>query len=72
MNHEVISVESPRLASSLPKFPEELKRKTDFGNEGREATESGVYDGLLKQILIEIALEKIAAHNFGVNMSGST
>ena len=63
MNHEVISVESPRLASSLPKFPEELKRKTDFGNEGREATESGVYDGLLKQILIEIALEKIAAHS---------
>ena len=63
MNHEVISVESPRLASSLPKFPEELKRKTDFGNEGREATESGVSDGLLKQILIEIALEKIAAHS---------
>jgi integrase/recombinase XerD len=61
MNHEVISVESPRLASSLPKFPDELKRKTDFGNEGREATEPGVSDGLLKQILIEIALEKIAA-----------
>ena len=61
MNHEVISVESPRLASILPKVPEELKRKADFGNEGREATESGVSDGLLKRILIEIALEKIVA-----------
>ena len=62
MNFESVSVESPCLVPSQASSPGELKRKTDFGNDGREATDPNVSDGLLKQIMIEIALEKIAAH----------
>jgi len=63
MNFESVSVESPRLVPSQANSPGELKRKTDFGNDGREARDPNVSDGLLKQIMIEIALEKIGAHS---------
>jgi len=60
MNFESVSVESPRLPP--PGSPPVSETETGFRNDGREASESGVSDGLLKQILIEIALEKIAVH----------
>ena len=63
MNFESVSVESPRLAPSQESSPGDSKRRQDFGNDGREAIEAGVREGLLKQIMIEIALEKIAAHS---------
>jgi len=62
MNFESVSVESPRLAPSQESSPGDPKRRLDFGNDGREATDPNVSDGLLKQIMIEIALEKMAAH----------
>jgi hypothetical protein len=68
MNFESVSVESPRLAPSQESSPSDPKRRKDFGNDGREAIEAGVREGLLKQIMIEIALEKIAAHS----LCGST
>jgi len=62
MNLEPVCVESPRLVPSPPSSHDELKRKAACDNDcrgdaGRSATEAA-----LKQILIEIALEKIAAH----------
>jgi site-specific recombinase XerD len=63
MNFESVSVESPRLATRQERSPGDLKRRTDFGNDPREAIEPGVSEGLLKQIMVEIALEKIAAHS---------
>jgi len=62
MNLEVVSVESPRLVPSQPSTPDELRRKTAFGNDGRDTAERNTSEVLLKQVLIEIALEKIAAH----------
>jgi len=62
MNLEVVSVESPRFGTSHPSFPGELKQKTAFGNDCRGDCERNASEALLKQILIEIALEKIAAH----------
>jgi hypothetical protein len=62
MNFESVSVESPRLVPSQERSPRDSKRETDFGIDRREAIEPGVYDSLLKQIMIEIALEKIAGH----------
>jgi len=62
MNFESVSVESPRLAPSQESCPGDPKRRQDFAHDGREASEPGIADGLLKQIMIEIALEKIAAH----------
>ena len=63
MNFESVSVESPRLVPSQASSSGELKRKAALGDDGRAASERGVSDGLLKQIIIEIALEKIAAHS---------
>jgi integrase/recombinase XerD len=63
MNFESVSVGSPRLVPSQERSPRDSKRETDFGIDRREAIEPGVYDSLLKQIMIEIALEKIAAHS---------
>jgi site-specific recombinase XerD len=63
MNFESVSVESPCLVPSQASSPGELKRKTDFGNDGREVSDPNVSDGLLKQIMIEVALEKIAGHS---------
>ena len=62
MNLEVVSVESPRLVPSQPSTPDEVRRKTAFGNYGRDTAERNTSEVLLKQVLIEIALEKIAAH----------
>jgi integrase/recombinase XerD len=62
MNVEPVSVESPRLGPSRPNFPGELTQKTVFGNDSRRGCEQYASEALLKQILIEIALEKIAAH----------
>jgi site-specific recombinase XerD len=61
MNLEPVSVENPRLDPSRPNFPGELKPKAAFGNDGREVADPSAAELLLKQILIEIALEKIAA-----------
>jgi len=63
MNFESVSVESPRLVPSQASSSGELKRKAALGDDGRAASEPGVSEGLLKQIMIEIALEKIAAHS---------
>ena len=64
MNFESVSVESPRLDPSQASSPGELKRNAAFGDDYRAASEPGVFEGLLKQVMIEIALEKIAAHGF--------
>ena len=61
MNFEVVSVESPRLAPSQPSSHGELKRKAAFGNDCRGDAERSASEVLLKKVLIEIALEKIAA-----------
>jgi site-specific recombinase XerD len=63
MNFESVSVESPRLVPSQANSPGELKRKAAFGDDARAACGPGVSEGLLKQIMIEIALEKIAVHS---------
>ena len=62
MNLEHVSVESPRFVPSPPSSHGELKRKAACGNDCRGDAERSASDAALKQILIEIALEKIAAH----------
>jgi integrase/recombinase XerD len=62
MNLEPVSVESPRFAPCQPKPHGELTQGTVFGNDRRRGSEQIASELLLKQILIEIALEKIAAH----------
>jgi hypothetical protein len=62
MNLEPVSVESPRFAPSQASSHGELTQKSVFGNDSRRGSERNASDALLKQILIEIALEKIAAH----------
>ena len=62
MNLEPVSVESPHFVPSQPSPLGELKRKSAFGNGCRDATDRSASDAALKQILIEIAQEKIAAH----------
>ncbi len=62
MNLEVISVESPRLVPSRPSSHVELKPKAACDNDCRGEAERSAPDAALNQILIEIALEKIAAH----------
>lgn len=62
MNPQVVSVESPRLEPSPPRPHGEMNRKAAFGNDCRYATEPSASDAALKQIMIEIALEKVAAH----------
>jgi site-specific recombinase XerD len=62
MNFESVSVESPRLDPTQESSSGELKRNAAFGDDGRAECEPGVSEGLLKQVMIEIALEKIAAH----------
>jgi|GEM_PF-5508746 len=61
MNLEPVSVEHPRLVPSRPSAHGELKQKAAFGNDYRVDAESGASKVLLNQVLIEIALEKIAA-----------
>jgi hypothetical protein len=61
MNLEVVSVKTPGLVPTQPSFHGELKRKAPFGNDCRGEAERGASEVLLKQVLIEIALEKIAA-----------
>jgi hypothetical protein len=61
MNLEVVSVETPRLAPTQPSPHGELKRKAPLGNDCRVEAERGASEVLLKKVLIEIALEKIAA-----------
>jgi site-specific recombinase XerD len=62
MNFESVSVESPCFVPSQENSPDKLKQKAVFRADGREVREGGRRDGLYNQILIEIALEKIAAH----------
>ena len=61
MNLEVVSVDPPRLVPTQPSSHGELKRKSTFGNDGCGDVERSASEVLLKQILIEMALEKIAA-----------
>jgi len=61
MNLEPVSVENPRLAPSPPSAPGKLERKAPLGNVCRVDAEPGAPEVLLNQVLIEIALEKIAA-----------
>jgi integrase/recombinase XerD len=56
MNLEPVCVESPRFEPSRPSSHGELKPKAVFDNDRR-----GASDVLLKQVMIEIALEKIDA-----------
>jgi integrase/recombinase XerD len=62
MNLEPVCVESPRLVPSQPSSHGELKRKAACDNDCRGDAGRNASEVLLKQILIEIALEKIAAH----------
>ena len=62
MNFESVSVETPRFESFQTSFAGEQKPKAVFGTDYCEATKPRTNDGLLSQILIQIALEKIAAH----------
>ena len=62
MNLEPVCVESPRLVPSPPSSHGELKRKAACDNDCRGDAGRSASDAALKQILIEIALEKIAAH----------
>jgi len=62
MNLEPVCVESPRLVPSQPSSHGELKRKAACDNDCRGDAGRSASEVLLKQILIEIALEKIAAH----------
>jgi len=62
MNLEPVCVESPRLVPSQPSSHGELKRKAACDNDCRGDAGRSASDAALKQILIEIALEKIAAH----------
>ena len=61
MNFEVVSVESPRLAPSQERSHGELKPKAACDNGCRGDAERSASEVLLKKVLIEIALEKIAA-----------
>jgi integrase/recombinase XerD len=61
MNFEVVSVESPRLAPSQERSHGELKPKAACDNDCRGDAERSASEVLLKKVLIEIALEKIAA-----------
>ena len=61
MNLEPVSVESPRLAPSRPRVARELKRTVAAGNDGRVDAKPVATEVLLNQIMIETALEKIAA-----------
>jgi hypothetical protein len=61
MNLESVSVEHPRFVPCLPSLRGELKQEAAFGNDGRGDAGRNATEVLLKQILIEIALEKIAA-----------
>ena len=62
MNLEPVCVESPRLVPSQTSSHGELKRKAACDNDCRGDAGWSASDAALKQILIEIALEKIAAH----------
>jgi len=62
MNLEHVSVESPRFVPSPPSSHGELKRKAACDNDCRGDAGRNAFEVLLKQILIEIALEKISAH----------
>jgi hypothetical protein len=61
MSFESVSVESPRLVPRQESSLGDPKRRTDLGNDRREAIEPEAREALLKQIMIEIAMEKIAA-----------
>ena len=61
MNFEVVSVGSPRLAPSQERSHGELKPKAACDNDCRGDAERSASEVLLKKVLIEIALEKIAA-----------
>jgi len=62
MNLEPVCVESPRLVPSQPSSHGELKRKAACDNDCRGDAGRNASEVLLKQILIEIEMEKIAAH----------
>jgi len=61
MNLEAVSVETPRLVPTQASSHGELKRNPPLGNDCRVEADPGASEVLLKQVLIEIALEKIAA-----------
>jgi site-specific recombinase XerD len=61
MNLEAVSVEPPRLVPTQANSHGELKANPPLGNDCRVEAEPGASEVLLKQVLIEIALEKIAA-----------
>jgi hypothetical protein len=62
MNLDHVCVENPRFVPSPPSSHGELKRKAACDNDCRGQAERSASEAALKQILIEIALEKIAAH----------
>jgi site-specific recombinase XerD len=62
MNLEPVSVESPRFIPSEAKLSGELQRRAVFRSDRRSQPERSASDVLHNQVLIEIALEKIAAH----------
>jgi integrase/recombinase XerD len=62
MNLEPVSVESPRVVPSPPSSRRQLTQRAVFDNESCRGSAQTASELLLKQILIEIALEKIAAH----------
>jgi len=62
MNLEPVSVESPRVVPSPPSSRRKLTQRAVFDNESCRGSAQTASELLLKQILIEIALEKIAAH----------
>jgi integrase/recombinase XerD len=61
MNLEHVSVESSRFIPSEAKPAGELKRRAVLGSDRRSGPERSASDVLHNQVLIEIALEKIAA-----------
>jgi Phage integrase, N-terminal SAM-like domain len=62
MNLEVVSVETLRLVPTQPSSHHgELKRSVSAGNDSRVDAKPVATEVLLNQIMIEIALEKIAA-----------
>jgi len=63
MNLEPVSVESPRFVPSQPSPHGELKQKAAFGNDGCGDAGRNASEVLLKQILIEIALDAASAQS---------
>ena len=61
MNLEPVSVESPRYLPGERSVARDLRRTAPLGNVFRVDAEPGAPEVLLNQVLIEIALEKIAA-----------